>query len=103
MFEKIAIDFNGDYLTLNSLSNFLSIMISTEQEEEERELESSFRISCRTIHRAKGKEYTYVLLPFCDDLLTISSKPKDCDVVVNSDGLGYSYKMPNNEYIMKKS
>lgn len=95
LFEKIAIDFNGNYLTLNSLANFLSIMITTDQEEEERELESDFRIQCRTVHRAKGKEYTYVLLPFADDPITMKSYPGNDDIVINADGIGYSISLKN--------
>lgn len=96
LFEKIAVDFNGNYLTLNSLANFLSIMITTDQEEEERELDSDFRIQCRTVHRAKGKEYTYVLLPFADDPITMMSYPGSDDIVVNIDGLGYSISVESD-------
>ena len=103
LFEKIAIDFNGDYLTINSLADFLSIMITTEQEEEERSTESDFRIECRTVHRAKGKEYSYVFLPFSDDpinIVTTNNSPSEyqsVDYIINPDGFGYHINSKNRD------
>ena len=48
-----------------------------------------------TVHRAKGKEYTYVLLPFADDPITMKSYPGNDDIVINADGIGYSISLKN--------
>ncbi len=95
LFEKIALEFQGDYLTINSLVEFLSIMIKTEQEEEERDLGEAFPIECRTIHRAKGKEYHTILLPFADVQITSSNLDWRSDYIINDGGFGYSIEVEN--------
>ncbi len=89
LFEKIAIEFEGDYLTLNSLIDYLSIMIKTEQEEEERSIEEDSFIQCRTVHRAKGKEYDWVFMPFSDIQITGGGASKKSDFIIDEYGFGY--------------
>ncbi|WP_026669762.1 ATP-dependent helicase [Butyrivibrio sp. AE3006] len=89
LFEKIAIEFEGDYLTLNSLIDYLSIMIKTEQEEEERSTTEESMIQCRTVHRAKGKEYDWVFMPFSDIQITGGGSGSKSDYIIDEYGFGY--------------
>ena len=98
LFEKIAVETNGMYLTLNALVESLRIMITTSQEEEERAVTDNFSIQCRTIHRSKGKEYDYVFLPFADDTFE-KGKPKyNNTYIVSEEGIGYFLPIDGVEY-----
>ena len=97
LFEKIVHENNGVYLTLSSLIEFLRIMITTHQEEEERELESDVRIQCKTVHRAKGKEYSYVFFPFADERIVKTRYLGLMNFVYYNGNIGYSFKTLNNE------
>ena len=98
LFEKIAVETNGLYLTLNSLVESLRIMITTSQEEEERPVEETFDIQCRTVHRSKGKEYEYVFLPYADDTFE-KGKPKfNSTFIINESGIGYFIPIDGTEY-----
>lgn len=89
LFEKISIETNGVYLTLNSFVDFLKIMITTGQEEEERSIADVSKIQCRTVHRAKGKEYDYVFLPYSDSTFERFSSKYNCSFIIGEDGIGY--------------
>ena len=83
---------NGVYLTLSGLLDFLKIMITTHQEEEEREIVSYLPIQCRTIHRAKGKEYSYVFFPFADERIRKEKYYGEINFVYSEGNIGYSFK-----------
>ncbi len=98
LFEKIAIETNGLYLTLNSLVESLRIMITTSQEEDERPVTESFSIQCRTVHRSKGKEYDYIFLPYADDTFE-KGKPKyNNTFIICNEGIGYFLPIDGVEY-----
>lgn len=99
LFEKITIENNSSYLTLSSVLDFLRIMITTKQEEDEREIESTLPIQCRTVHRAKGKEYDTVFFPFADERIRKEKinrqKENDyneMDFVYSAGNIGYTFK-----------
>ena len=95
LFEKLSIETNGLYLTLNSLISSLEILITTGQEEDEREDKESMRILCRTVHRAKGKEYDYVFLPYSDDHLQSEKSYSAYDFLINENTIGYRFDVNN--------
>lgn len=98
LFEKIAVETNGMYLTINAFVESLRIMITTSQEEEERAVTENFDIQCRTIHRAKGKEYDYVFMPYADDTFE-KGKPQNMNTFIISDaGIGYCLSIDGNSY-----
>lgn len=71
LFENIVRSFNGEFLTLNGLVDYLELMIVTRQEEEEREIFSlpkgnKTKLICTTVHKSKGLEYDTVIMPFCN-------------------------------------
>lgn len=99
LLEKISTDKNGAYLSITSLVKWLSIMITTSQEEEERKAGVQHQIDCLTVHKAKGKEYNVVFLPFTDAKVrvehfggTVSSNNfgYKYDFIVSENGFGYS-------------
>jgi len=96
IFEKISLLSNTDYLTLNSLIDYLEMMILTKQEEDEREsLISTTNTSvplCTTVHKAKGLEYDHVILPFCLYDVAGSKTKGDVDIIYISKKVGYSVK-----------
>ena len=100
IFEKISLLSNTDYLTLNSLIEYLEIMILTKQEEDEREsLISTTNTNiplCTTVHKAKGLEYEHVILPFCLYDVASSKTKGDVDIIYINKKVGYSVKGEDN-------
>lgn len=96
IFENISLSTNSNYLTLNSLIEYLEIMILTKQEEDEREsiinsLSSNIPI-CTTVHKAKGLEYDHVILPYCLYDVASAKKKGDVDIIYVDNKVGYSVK-----------
>lgn len=94
--EKISISFNSAYLTINSLIEYLEIMILTKQEEEERETfysDSSARTPiCTTVHKAKGLEYEHIILPYCMYDVASTKTKGDVDIIYVDNKVGYLIK-----------
>ena len=94
VFENISVSFNANYLTLNSLINYLEIMILTKQEEDEREPFASGdgrnQIICTTVHKAKGLEYEHVILPYCMYDVASTKTKGDVDLIYSGNKVGYS-------------
>lgn len=101
IFEILINNTDGMHLTINSIEEFLNVMITTMQEEEEPALESSFRIQCRTIHRAKGKEYSYVFVPFGDTRIDKEKYNGQSNFIISNDKIGYSLKLKDTEDIIE--
>ncbi|WNR45139.1 UvrD-helicase domain-containing protein [Paenibacillus roseipurpureus] len=108
LFEVISQSFDGDYLTLNKLEQFLRIMIITKQAEENREqlnlqAEGKKRIVCMTVHKSKGLEFDTVFMPFTNRDLMSSKKSGPVEVINLSKGkIGYKFRLDTpmviNEY-----
>lgn len=67
LIEKILQKYAREYLTVNRVSDFLKINITTYQEEASRKSEhdaGDVEVICTTIHKAKGLEYGTVMLPY---------------------------------------
>ena len=61
--------FNEEFITLNALDEWLAICIATDTEENEAErpdLGDREGVICMTVHKAKGLEFTTVVLPLTD-------------------------------------
>lgn len=70
LMEKITRRYSREYLTINKISDFLKINITTYQEEASRikaNESNEIQLICTTIHRSKGLEYGTVILPFTNE------------------------------------
>lgn len=88
LFEKLSTNKNTDYLTLNKIQEFLSIMITTNQQDEVRaelDLESKKEILCMTVHKAKGLEFDTVILPYTNLNISGGRKGGEYDFLILDD------------------
>lgn len=100
IFEKLAYEFNSDYLTINKIDSFLQIMILTNQKAQSRDLnvsESKSNIVCSTIHKAKGLEYYAVVLPYMASSIGSLNHKGMTDIIVVGNKIGYSIK--NSDFV----
>jgi len=94
IFEKLAFEFNSDYLTISKVEKFLEIMILTKQQEQSRETlveESESSVICSTIHKAKGLEFYSVVLPYMSTALGSTRYKGTTDLIVMGHDIGYSF------------
>lgn len=122
VFEKLTQISTSDYLTINTIEEYLRIMILTKQNEVSREeyrAESTdSKVVCMTIHKSKGLEFHTVMLPFTDKDLESEKKSGPVDVITTHDNrvgfkilldekidLGYtrSYYLENKYYNDEKN
>lgn len=108
LFELMINDSNIDYLTLPKIEESLRIKITRNIDQEVRNNKTeNNKISaiCSTIHKSKGLEYDYVILPYTD-LIIESDNPKSVIIVEDSDNnykIGYKLdKYKNNYYLSYK-
>jgi superfamily I DNA/RNA helicase len=96
LLERILQRYTVDQLTLSKLWQFLSIAVMTGVEEQERSNETDAQpIICSTIHKAKGLEYGYVILPFTqDDVRQV--RYTGSDVTVEGNRIGYNLVINQN-------
>ncbi len=96
IFEDISVSSNSNYLTMNSLIEYLEIMILTKQEADERESfipDSDKKIPiCTTVHKAKGLEYEHVVLPYCMYAVADTKTKGNVDLIYTGNKVGYSIK-----------
>jgi ATP-dependent exoDNAse (exonuclease V) beta subunit len=95
IFEKLAFEFNSDYLTISRIERFLEIMIQTGQKEQSREpfgVEQVGKIVCMTVHKAKGLEYHTVILPYMATVSEVKKHKGNTDIIVLDNRIGYSVK-----------
>ena len=95
IFEKLAFDFNSDYLTISRIERFLEIMIQTGQKEQSREpfgFEQVGKIVCMTVHKAKGLEYHTVILPYMAIVSEGKKHKGNTDIIALGNRVGYSVK-----------
>jgi len=88
--ENIISRYSTEYLSLNLLWQFMNISIFTGVEEKEYESEDDGNISviCMTVHKAKGLEFGYVVVPFTN-LPVNYINTKKADVSVEREKIGY--------------
>lgn len=102
LFEKILKECGVDNLTLNRLVKFMLLNIATGRSEECRfptQGEKDIRILCTTVHKSKGLEYGYVILPFASYAM---EKPKrtGMDIIIGLHGdIGYSFQYEDNRVL----
>jgi len=95
LFERIIQGCGLDNLTIHKLTNYITTNIVSRRAEECRWPEmgdADIRILCTTVHKSKGLEYGYVILPYTSFAI---NKPKrtGMDVMVNNnEQVGYSFK-----------
>lgn len=102
IFEKLAFEFNSDYLTISKVEKFLEIMILTKQQEQRRESmvdESRAKVICSTVHKAKGLEYYAVMLPYMTTAIGSTIHKGQTDVIVMDNDVGYSIKDSDGKQI----
>jgi len=95
IFEKLAFEFNSDYLTISKVEKFLEIMILTKQQEQSRESlvsESHAKVVCSTIHKSKGLEYYAVMLPYMNTFVQSKGYRGQTDLIILGSDIGYSIK-----------
>lgn len=115
LFEKIALSSNLSYLTINSIINFLELMVLTRQEEEERSTvgteQQAKKILCATVHKVKGLQYEHVILPYCSYDVSGKKVRGDVDLIYSENKVGYAVRsnteddeiFQNNHYCDFKS
>ena len=99
IFEKLAFEFNSDYLTISKVEKYLEIMILTKQQEQSRESmvdESRTLVVCSTIHKAKGLEYYAVMIPFMASALGSTRYKGYSDLIIMGKDVGYSVRDSEN-------
>lgn len=94
VFEKLAGRMNTDYLTLNSLEQYLKIKITTGQEEKAREAKApahdrDVRILCSTVHKAKGLEFDTVIMPYGYRRINEVSPNSEVELFIDGNNVGY--------------
>jgi ATP-dependent exoDNAse (exonuclease V) beta subunit len=102
IFEKIAFEFNSDYLTISKVEKFLEIMMLTKQQEQSRESmidEGRARVVCSTIHKSKGLEYYAVMLPYMNQFVQSKGYRGQTDLIVLGNDIGYSVKDSEGQII----
>jgi len=96
VFEKIALSSNLSYLSINSIINFLEIMVLTRQEEEERSTvgieQQGQKILCATVHKVKGLQYEHVILPYCSYDVSGKKVRGDVDLIYSENKVGYAVR-----------
>ncbi|WP_255298432.1 UvrD-helicase domain-containing protein [Brevibacillus dissolubilis] len=102
LFEKILQGCSLNNLTLHQLTDFMVMNIATGRSEECRwpdQGEEDIQILCTTVHKSKGLEYGYVILPFASFPI---DKPKrnSMDVIIGSQGtIGYRFSYADNKVL----
>jgi len=95
IFEKLAFEFNSDYLTISKVEKFLEIMILTKRQEQSRESmidEGRARVICSAIHKSKGLEYYTVMLPYMNQFVQSKDYRGQTDLIILGNDVGYSIK-----------
>jgi len=100
--EKMVKYFSTDYLTLNKLEGFLKSRILT-SDEDSREIDSEagdekkIKVYCMTVHKAKGLEFDYVILPEVSEEFKSVKGIGDVELIVlkkqNGYQVGYQLKL----------
>lgn len=96
-------NFNDNNATLNTIENYLKINIQTNEIESKKKISNTYKrnfIKCMTIHKAKGLEYDYIILPLTSH--EFISHNSDFDLIIDRDAfenvnIGYRMIFGNNE------
>ena len=95
-------NFADDISSVYAIENFLRIKISTDDTVDRRRPEKKYDhqfLQCSTVHKAKGLEYDYVIMP---KLTNPFISNKSVDVIVRSNGktinVGYCMYIDDTEY-----
>lgn len=95
-------NFNGNVATLNTIESYLRINIQTNDIESKKKTSDLYKknfVKCMTIHKAKGLEYDYVILPLTSH--NFISQNKGFDLIINRDkfenvNIGYRMILGDN-------
>ena len=104
IFEQVIASVNTDSLTIHSFANSLELCIKTGVSVNSRHLgdDNSVMIQCLTVHKAKGLEYGYVILPYTNARIN-KIKHNNLNVSISQDGdtlqIGYSLELPDSQQI----
>ena len=102
LIEKLTRRYSREYLTINTIFEFLKINITTRQEEASRNkvMESDvMQVICTTIHKSKGLEYGTVILPFTnEDISNIDVGGLNVNIVDGKVSYGFSYDKNGSDY-----
>ncbi len=94
VFEKLTKSHNVDYLTINRLETDLKIKITTGQSEKTREDiftedHGEVKIICITVHKAKGREFDTVIVPFGYAQIDKERESKGAEIICDDNKIGY--------------
>ena len=95
-------NFDDNVATLNTIENYLRINIQTNDIESKKKISNLYKksfVKCMTVHKAKGLEYEYVILPLTSH--EFISHNRDFDLIINRDdfenvNIGYKITLGNN-------
>ena len=79
-------NFSGNVATLNSIESYLRINIQTNDVESMKKVNRSYKknfVKCMTIHKSKGLEFDYVILP--ETSHEFVPNKRDLEVIINRD------------------
>lgn len=95
-------NFSDTISSVYSIENFLKLKISTDNEENIRKPDSSYEtefLQCSTVHKAKGLEYDYVIIPKLTNRFIVD---KGVDVILRSHdnlvNVGFKFILGDDEY-----
>ena len=101
LFERFIKSGTGGGTNLDQMTSYLSNCIFSKKEAESRTLDpeedsASIIVKCLTVHKSKGLEYGYVILPFTN--LSINRlKKTGMNVIIHSDNrIGYYFEIGDN-------
>ena len=79
LIERIIKYSSFDSLTLNQITDYLKVNITTRQQQLARDVDienDGVKVLCTTIHKSKGLEYDTVILPYTDEDISDTHKVK---------------------------
>lgn len=95
-------NFSENITSIYQIQEFLSVKISTDNEEDIRTLEEKYErkfIKCLTVHKSKGLEFDYVVIP---KLTSQFIRKRDIEIILRGKDdaidLGYRINLEDNEY-----
>lgn len=91
LLEKIIETYSVDRLSVHTLKDFLHSSIVTKRQDDCRwpqQETQDINILCATVHKAKGLEYGWVIMPYCDFRIDMLKYQK-LDVVMIEENIGY--------------
>lgn len=99
LLQMLASSFSDEFSSLADICGYLRIRISTDTEEESADIPNLDEINCiqgSTVHRAKGLEFDYVVIPFMNDKFV---RNNISEILIDKDArkVGWQYKKDSKD------